>query len=132
MILNISPGEECTTQHVLRLCLHSGGEGKHGGKTTLSTYSKPQETRLKYCELYFDMMLLFFPIYFLSIDASTEDGSFGRLVNDEHRRPNCKIKRIDVNGKPHLCLFAIDDIREEEEITYDYGGEDCPWRTQVC
>ena len=69
---------------------------------------------------------------FLSIDASREDGSLGRLVNDEHRRPNCKMKRIDVNGNPHLCLFALDDIQEGEEITYDYGSEDCPWRTQVC
>lgn len=41
------------------------------------------------------------------------------------------MKRIDVNGEPHLCLFAVDDIQEGEEITYDYGGEDCPWRTQV-
>lgn len=41
------------------------------------------------------------------------------------------MKRIDVNGKPHLCLFAVDDIQEGEELTYDYGGEDCPWRTQV-
>lgn len=42
------------------------------------------------------------------------------------------MKKIDVNGKPHLCLFAVDDIQEGEEITYDYGGENCPWRTQVC
>lgn len=69
---------------------------------------------------------------FLSFDGSREDESFGRLVNDEHRRPNCKMKTIDVNGEPHLCLFAVDDIQEGEEITYDYGGKDCPWRTQVC
>ncbi|KAM3618408.1 uncharacterized protein V6R79_020019 [Siganus canaliculatus] len=65
------------------------------------------------------------------IDASREDGSLGRLVNDDHRHPNCKMKRVDVNGKPHLCLFALNDIKEGDEITYDYGGEDCPWRTEV-
>ncbi|CAG5993229.1 unnamed protein product [Menidia menidia] len=65
------------------------------------------------------------------IDASRDDGSFGRLINDEHRRPNCRMKKIDVNGNPHLCLFALNDIKEGEEITYDYGGEDCPWRTKV-
>uniref|UniRef100_A0AAQ6AIE4 SET domain-containing protein n=1 Tax=Amphiprion ocellaris TaxID=80972 RepID=A0AAQ6AIE4_AMPOC len=65
------------------------------------------------------------------IDASRDDGSFGRLVNDDHRHPNCKMKRIDVNGIPHLCLFALNDIKEGQEITYDYGGEDCPWRTQM-
>uniref|UniRef100_A0A9J7XPJ6 SET domain-containing protein n=1 Tax=Cyprinus carpio carpio TaxID=630221 RepID=A0A9J7XPJ6_CYPCA len=64
------------------------------------------------------------------IDASREDGSFGRLVNDDHQHPNCKMKKIDVNGKAHLCLFALKDIKEGEEITYDYGGDDCPWRTQ--
>uniref|UniRef100_A0A671PQX2 SET domain-containing protein n=1 Tax=Sinocyclocheilus anshuiensis TaxID=1608454 RepID=A0A671PQX2_9TELE len=65
------------------------------------------------------------------IDASSEDGSFGRLVNDDHQHPNCKMKKIYVNGKPHLCLFALKDINEGEEITYDYEGDDCPWRTQV-
>lgn len=28
-------------------------------------------------------------------------------------------------------MFAVGDIEEREEITYDYGSEDCPWRTQV-
>lgn len=69
---------------------------------------------------------------FSSIDASREDGSFGRIVNDDHKHPNCKMEKIDVNGKPHLCLFALNDIKEGEEITYDYGVEDYPWRTQVC
>ncbi|XP_069388019.1 uncharacterized protein [Paralichthys olivaceus] len=41
------------------------------------------------------------------------------------------MEKIDVNGVPHLCLFALDDIKEGEEITYDYGGEDCPWQTQT-
>ncbi|XP_056118254.1 uncharacterized protein LOC130095524 [Rhinichthys klamathensis goyatoka] len=65
------------------------------------------------------------------IDASREDGSYGRIVNDCHKHPNCKMKKIDVNGKPHLCLFALDDIKEGEEIAYDYGGENYPWRTQM-
>ncbi|XP_039537842.1 uncharacterized protein LOC120486059 isoform X3 [Pimephales promelas] len=65
------------------------------------------------------------------IDASREDGSYGRIANDCHNHPNCKMKKIDVNGKPHLCLFALNDIKEGEEIAYDYGGEDYPWRTQM-
>lgn len=68
---------------------------------------------------------------FLSIDASKEDSSFGRLVNCEHRCPNCKMKRIDVEERPHLCIFALKYIKEGEEVNYDYGGEDCPWRMQV-
>ena len=69
--------------------------------------------------------------HLFSIDATRDDGSLGRLVNDEHRRPNCKMKNINVNGSPHLCLFALMDIKRGEEISYDYGGEDCPWRTEV-
>ncbi|KAE8295333.1 N-lysine methyltransferase KMT5A [Larimichthys crocea] len=65
------------------------------------------------------------------IDATQEDGSFGRLVNDDHKRPNCKMKRIITEAKPHLCLFALRDIQTGEEITYNYGGNDWPWRKQA-
>ena len=80
------------------------------------------------CNLHFSGHILLF----CSIDASREDDSLGRLVNDDHRHPNCKMKRIGINQNPHLCLFALNDIKEGEEITYDYGGEDCQWRNQVC
>ncbi|XP_036961819.1 uncharacterized protein LOC119023775 isoform X6 [Acanthopagrus latus] len=62
------------------------------------------------------------------IDASQEDDSLGRLVNDGHKSPNCKMKKLTVQGKPHLCLFAIEDIQAESEITYDYGESQWPWR----
>ncbi|XP_042610370.1 uncharacterized protein LOC109051994 isoform X3 [Cyprinus carpio] len=62
------------------------------------------------------------------IDASREDGSLGRLVNDCHKSPNCKMRRLTVQGKPHLCLFAIENIEAETEITYDYGDSQWPWR----
>ena len=66
-----------------------------------------------------------------SIDAAIEDGSFGRLVNDDHIHPNCRMKKVVADGKPHLCLFAVRDIIPGEEITYDYGGTDWPWREKV-
>ncbi|KAL2076509.1 hypothetical protein ACEWY4_027894 [Coilia grayii] len=62
------------------------------------------------------------------IDAAMEDGSLGRLANDDHVCPNCRMKRILVDGKPHLCLFAAKDIHRGEEITYDYGDNNWPWR----
>ncbi|XP_040925303.1 uncharacterized protein LOC114849331 isoform X3 [Betta splendens] len=65
------------------------------------------------------------------IDAAQEDDSLGRLVNDDHIYPNCKMKRVIAEGKPHLCLFALRDIKAGEEITYDYGGSDWPWRKQA-
>ncbi|KAG1971958.1 N-lysine methyltransferase KMT5A [Pimephales promelas] len=63
------------------------------------------------------------------MDASKEDGfSLGRLVNDETKDPTCKMRTVEVSGKPHLCLFAVRDILPGEEITYDYGNSDWPWR----
>lgn len=41
------------------------------------------------------------------------------------------MKTIDVDGMPHLCLFAIKDIDPGKEITYNYGNADWPWRQQV-
>uniref|UniRef100_A0A9J7XR09 SET domain-containing protein n=1 Tax=Cyprinus carpio carpio TaxID=630221 RepID=A0A9J7XR09_CYPCA len=64
------------------------------------------------------------------IDACEEDSSLGRLVNDDHRRPNCKMKTIKVNENPHLCLFAIRDITAGEELTYNYGDSNWAWRAQ--
>ncbi|KAL6480301.1 hypothetical protein MHYP_G00113340 [Metynnis hypsauchen] len=68
---------------------------------------------------------------FWTIDAARDDGSLGRLVNDDHINPNCKMKRLIVEGRPHLCLFALRDITPGEELTYDYGDADCPWRSEV-
>ncbi|CAL9690820.1 unnamed protein product [Knipowitschia caucasica] len=64
------------------------------------------------------------------IDASREDQSFGRLVND-NVRPNCKMKKLINDGKPHLFLFALRDIDAGEEISYDYGGTGWPWRKKA-
>ncbi|XP_058232049.1 histone-lysine N-methyltransferase set-1-like [Hemibagrus wyckioides] len=68
---------------------------------------------------------------FWTIDAARDDGTLGRLVNDDHINPNCKMKRIIVEGKPHLCLFALRDILPGEEVTYNYGDGDYAWRIEV-
>ncbi|XP_040909011.1 uncharacterized protein LOC121191726 isoform X2 [Toxotes jaculatrix] len=65
------------------------------------------------------------------IDASAEDGSLGRLVNDDHISPNCEMKKVVYEGKPHLCLFAVKKILRGEEITYNYGDSSYPWRSTV-
>lgn len=49
----------------------------------------------------------------------------------QHINPNCKMWTIAVDGMPHLCLFAIRDIMPGEEVTYNYGDSDWPWRKQV-
>ncbi|KAI4817450.1 hypothetical protein KUCAC02_010851 [Chaenocephalus aceratus] len=65
------------------------------------------------------------------VDASKDDGTLGRLVNDDHISPNCEIKNIFSEGKPHLCLFAVTEISPGEEITYDYGDSSYPWRSMA-
>ncbi|XP_036444098.1 N-lysine methyltransferase KMT5A-A-like isoform X2 [Colossoma macropomum] len=79
-----------------------------------------------------------FFVFFLTLngmeavgDAAKEDGALGRLVNDDRRNANCKMKKIMVNGKPHLYLFAIQNIDPEEEITYNYGDSSWHWRSLV-
>ncbi|CAL8289913.1 unnamed protein product [Arctogadus glacialis] len=62
------------------------------------------------------------------LDASCEDGSLGRLVNDANRSPNCKMRKMTVQCKPDLCLFAMENIQAESEITYNYGESLWPWR----
>ncbi|XP_056110225.1 uncharacterized protein LOC130087773 [Rhinichthys klamathensis goyatoka] len=41
------------------------------------------------------------------------------------------MKTIKVNEKPHLCLFAIQDITAGEELTYNYGDSNWAWRAQI-
>ncbi len=41
------------------------------------------------------------------------------------------MKIIRVDGRPHLCLFALKDINPGEEITYNNGDSDWPWRNKV-
>ncbi|KAK1790618.1 hypothetical protein P4O66_014494, partial [Electrophorus voltai] len=66
-----------------------------------------------------------------SVDASVEDDSLGRLVNDDHVSPNSKMKTIMVVGKLHLCLFATRSISPGEEVTYKYGDSEWPWRCKI-
>lgn len=66
-----------------------------------------------------------------SYDATREDGSHGRLVNDDHIHPKTRMKLLTVDDEPRLCLFVIvDKICKGEEITYDYGPGEHLWR--VC
>lgn len=66
-----------------------------------------------------------------SVDASDEDNSLGRLVNDDHVAPNCDVRTVVHEGKPHLCLFASKKISAGEEITFNYGDASYPWRPEV-
>ncbi|KAJ8023168.1 N-lysine methyltransferase KMT5A-B [Holothuria leucospilota] len=68
------------------------------------------------------------------IDATEEPAEIepclGRLVNHgEKNEINAKLKVIpDNKGQPALCLFAHRDIIAGEELLYDYGIKDLPWK----
>ena len=66
---------------------------------------------------------------FRSIDATNDDGSLGRLVNDSKYYSNCQMKKVDGQS---LCLFAKQDIKAGEELRYFYGDENLPWHAEVC
>ncbi|XP_045503666.1 histone-lysine N-methyltransferase PR-Set7 [Colias croceus] len=53
------------------------------------------------------------------IDATSESGRLGRLVNHS-RNGNLSTKAVWVDG-PRLVLLAAQDISAGEELTYDYG-----------
>ncbi|CAL4064656.1 unnamed protein product, partial [Meganyctiphanes norvegica] len=67
------------------------------------------------------------------IDATDESPYMGRLVNHSRRIPNMVTKTVEVDGLPHLILLAKRDIKEGEELLYDYGDrskeslEHHPW-----
>lgn len=67
---------------------------------------------------------------FCSIDG-TNSTRLGRYVNDSPRKSksaNCTVRAIELSGKQRVLLFAQRDIGVGEELRYDYGGGDLPWR----
>ena len=35
--------------------------------------------------------------------------------------PNCNLERWEVEGLPRMCFFAIKEIKEGDELTFDYN-----------
>lgn len=94
------------------------------------TYNVMKECFLDFSVFNFKFMLLFF---FQSIDATDTD-RIGKYINDAEigdNLNNCVMKLVMVENHPRLCLFANRDILKGEELRYDYGESNLPWR-QVC
>lgn len=54
----------------------------------------------------------------------------GRLVNHGNAKSvNSKMKVLSIEDVPTLCLFSLTNIREGEELLYDYGENNYPWQT---
>lgn len=71
-----------------------------------------------------------------SVDATKDNGRFGRLLNHSKTASNVVTKLFAIDDHPYLCLMAARDIREGEELQYDYGERSKeailshPWLTQ--
>ena len=64
------------------------------------------------------------------MDASFSDG-LGRLVNDAPpQKANSTIRKVRTDGICSLHIYGKKDINIGDQITYDYGVNDLPWRTK--
>ena len=55
------------------------------------------------------------------IDATSESGKLGRLINHSKKTPNLRTRLFLVGAMPHLIFEALRDVKEGEEFMYDYG-----------
>ena len=49
------------------------------------------------------------------------ENTLARMCNDERKRPNAVMRKVEKDGEVYLCLFALRDLHPEYEIRYDYG-----------
>jgi len=55
------------------------------------------------------------------VDATKDNGRFGRLLNHSKTAANVVTKLHEIDGQPYLCLMAARDVQPGEELVYDYG-----------
>ena len=73
---------------------------------------------------------MFMSVY--SIDATGCHKRLGRFLNDAPRKhANARAKVIEIDGIPHIILLATRVININEEIRFDYGVADAPWRMVI-
>lgn len=77
------------------------------------------------------MLMVTYVFFLCSIDASEDDGSLGRLLNDSKRQPNCLPKLLEIDNRPRLVFVALRPIEFGQELRYNYGAGDYPWRKKV-
>ncbi|KAJ8018888.1 hypothetical protein HOLleu_42874 [Holothuria leucospilota] len=68
-----------------------------------------------------------FEYFFCSVDASSSKRK-GRYINDEWQSPNAVVEKLECHNKPRLAIFAKRRIDAGEEIRYNYGIINAPWR----
>ncbi|XP_057306810.1 uncharacterized protein LOC130645001 [Hydractinia symbiolongicarpus] len=63
------------------------------------------------------------------IDATNSQNRIGRYVNDSPKG-NCRVKKIHLNDRIHLCLYSNQEIPSGTELRYDYCAPNLWWRQQ--
>jgi hypothetical protein len=67
-------------------------------------------------------------IYYMSINGArlwinaTNMGGWAKFINHSCD-PNCILNQWEVDGLPRMCFFAIKEIKEGAELTFDYNWE---------
>ena len=55
------------------------------------------------------------------MDATEDDGTFGRMMNHSKNNPNVIPKRLNVDDKPRMFFVAKHSIHVGDELLWDYG-----------
>lgn len=55
------------------------------------------------------------------LDATTEDGTMGRLLNHSRKHPNVRMQAVMLDGTPAVVIVANKDLEVGTELRYDYG-----------
>lgn len=74
--------------------------------------------------------------YFLTIDKDTmidagPKGNVARFMNHSCQ-PNCETQKWTVNGNTRVGLFALEDLPEQTELTFNYNLESIGKEKKVC
>ena len=56
-----------------------------------------------------------------AVDATDENGTFGRLINHSKQNKNVKPIVLNEKGNPEVHFVAMKAIDKNEELLYDYG-----------
>ncbi|XP_056003750.1 uncharacterized protein LOC130049773 [Ostrea edulis] len=79
-------------------------------------------------------------IYFFLFDSkkfcldatnSTKHGGYANDAAPDDTQHNAVMKCVSNKGRPHLALFAMRKIAAGEEVRYDYGVPNLPWRRKA-
>ena len=58
----------------------------------------------------------------------TKSQCAGRIINDEHKKLNCKVKLEEMEGNDVQAVYTIRDITKGSELRLDYEDKEASWR----